>query len=111
MGIYDERALIDANTPIIPQLTVFLRLSSEEVLEKKTFIKIRYLDNDILTDHENFQPIAANNKYINMAFNISPVRVTGKDEIQVFLCERDTKSETLIASLPIEAEKSEQNSK
>lgn len=105
MGVYDERVLVDTNTPVIPQLTVFMRLNSQDVLDRKLCVKIKYLENDITADHESIQPLAATNKYINMAFNLSPIRVTGKDAIQVFIQEDKSDFETLIASLPVVSEK------
>lgn len=102
MGIYDEQVLVEPGTTIVPQLSVYIRMDSQDILGLKAGIKIKYLDNDTGTDFESLQPLAASSKHVNMVFNISPLRVKGRTSIEVFMC--SDASETLIASMPVTAE-------
>jgi hypothetical protein len=102
MGIYDERVVVESNISMIPQLTVFIRLSSKDILEKKLNVRIKFLENNITADHLTMQPISTTSKHVNLAFNISPIPVVENGEVEVFLREGD--AETRIATLAIVSE-------
>ncbi|WP_041794005.1 hypothetical protein [Micavibrio aeruginosavorus] len=104
IGVYDERLLVPRGTPVLPQLTVFMRLETTEALSREMSIRATYMGKDMVADHEGIKAVALstnnNGKYINITLSVSPITVTGQDDFIVYLLENGVEGDP-IAVLPI----------